>query len=64
MDFWAESFKLSGGNMRSMVAAYLTAESAGPLTMPLPIYAIQREYQKLGRLTPTSEFGPYAVPLV
>ncbi|ATL81569.1 hypothetical protein [Streptomyces sp. DSM 41534] len=50
--------------MRSMVAAYLTAESAGPLTMPLPIYAIQREYQKLGRLTPTSEFGPYAVPLV
>lgn len=29
------------------------------MTMETVIHAIQREYQKLGRLTLASEFGPY-----
>ncbi|AGP52664.1 ATP-binding protein [Streptomyces rapamycinicus] len=61
LDFCAESFELAGGNIRSVAvtAAYLAAESGGPVTMPGLIHALQREYQKLGRLTLASEFGPY-----
>ncbi|MFE4590789.1 ATP-binding protein [Streptomyces laurentii] len=61
LDFCAEAFELSGGNIRSIAvtSAYLAAEAASPLTMPMLIHAIQREYQKLGRLTLASEFGPY-----
>ncbi|WP_181766738.1 ATP-binding protein [Streptomyces albidus (ex Kaewkla and Franco 2022)] len=61
LDFCADSFELAGGNIRSIAitAAYLTAESGAPVTMPDLIHAIQREYQKLGRLTLASEFGPY-----
>jgi winged helix domain-containing protein/ATPase family protein associated with various cellular activities (AAA) len=61
LDFCAESFELAGGNIRSVAitAAYLAAESGHPVTMPDLIHAIQREYQKLGRLTLASEFGPY-----
>lgn len=42
-----------------MTSAYLAADTDGPVTMPTLIHAIQREYQKLGRLTLASEFGPY-----
>ncbi|MFD5031026.1 ATP-binding protein [Streptomyces sp. NPDC058405] len=61
LDFCATSFELAGGNIRSVAvtAAYLSAESGTPVTMPTLIHAIQREYQKLGRLTLASEFGPY-----
>ncbi|MEW2493303.1 ATP-binding protein [Streptomyces nodosus] len=61
LDFCATSFELAGGNIRSVAvtAAYLAAESGTPVTMPVLIHAIQREYQKLGRLTLASEFGPY-----
>ncbi|MFJ2909449.1 ATP-binding protein [Streptomyces sp. NPDC087228] len=59
--FCAENFELAGGNIRSIAvtAAYLAADTGGPVTMPTLIHAIQREYQKLGRLTLASEFGPY-----
>ncbi|MEW1724986.1 ATP-binding protein [Streptomyces sp. NPDC093109] len=61
LDFCADSFELAGGNIRSIAitAAYLSAESGTPVTMPTLIHAIQREYQKLGRLTLASEFGEY-----
>ncbi|MGW3950397.1 ATP-binding protein [Streptomyces sp. NPDC004752] len=61
LDFCAESFELSGGNIRSVAvtAAYLAADSGHPVTMADLIHAVQREYQKLGRLTLASEFGPY-----
>ncbi|MFF4752177.1 ATP-binding protein [Streptomyces sp. NPDC002514] len=61
LDFCADSFELSGGNIRSVAvtAAYLAAESGTPVTMADLIHAVQREYQKLGRLTLASEFGPY-----
>ncbi|MFE2929982.1 ATP-binding protein [Streptomyces sp. NPDC059278] len=59
--FCAENFELAGGNIRSIAvtSAYLAADTDGPVTMPTLIHAIQREYQKLGRLTLASEFGPY-----
>ncbi|MGW6245476.1 hypothetical protein [Streptomyces roseolus] len=44
---------------QSFAATHLAAEADDSLTMPMPmpIHAVQREYQKLGRLTPASEFG-------
>lgn len=61
LTFCAESFELAGGNIRSVAvtAAYLSAESGEPVTMPDLIRGVQREYQKLGRLTLAAEFGPY-----
>ncbi|SEB76929.1 ATPase family associated with various cellular activities (AAA) [Streptomyces sp. 2131.1] len=59
--FCAENFELAGGNIRSIAvtAAYLAADTDGAVTMATLIHAVQREYQKLGRLTLASEFGPY-----
>ncbi|MFJ7628672.1 ATP-binding protein [Streptomyces sp. NPDC097595] len=59
--FCAENFELAGGNIRSIAvtAAYLAADMGGEVTMATLIHAVQREYQKLGRLTLASEFGPY-----
>ncbi|RKN44037.1 ATP-binding protein [Streptomyces hoynatensis] len=61
LDFCAESFELAGGNIRSaaVTAAYLAAEAGRPVTMADLIHGVQREYQKLGRLTLAAEFGPY-----
>ncbi|MCX4552540.1 ATP-binding protein [Streptomyces sp. NBC_01500] len=61
LTFCAENFELAGGNIRSIAvtAAYLAADTDGPVIMATLIHAIQREYQKLGRLTLASEFGPY-----
>jgi hypothetical protein len=61
LDFCADAFELAGGNIRSVAvtAAYLAAASGRPATMADLIHAVQREYQKLGRLTLASEFGPY-----
>ena len=61
LDFCATSFELAGGNIRSIAvtAAYLAAAADRPVTMADLIHAVQREYQKLGRLTLASEFGPY-----
>ena len=61
LDFCAAAFELAGGNIRSVAvtAAYYAAESARPVTMPDLIRAVQREYQKLGRLTLDTEFGHY-----
>ncbi|MFD3486833.1 ATP-binding protein [Streptomyces sp. NPDC058665] len=61
LNFCASNFELAGGNIRSIAvtSAYLSAETATPVTMETLIHATQREYQKLGRLTLASEFGPY-----
>ncbi len=61
LDFCAEAFELAGGNIRSVAvtAAYLAAESGTAVTMADLIHAVQREYQKLGRLTLETEFGRY-----
>ena len=65
LDFCAEAFELAGGNIRSVAvtAAYLAAEAGGTVTMADLVHAVQREYQKLGRLTLESEFGRYTALL-
>lgn len=59
--FLAESFSLSGGNIRNIVftAAYLAADEGSAVTMAQLIRATQSEYRKLGRLSTADEFGPY-----
>jgi len=61
LDFCAEAFELSGGNIRSAVitAAYLAAESGRGVGMADLIGAVAREYRKLGRLVLEREFGRY-----
>ncbi|MEU4895062.1 ATP-binding protein [Streptomyces sp. NPDC044780] len=59
--FCADRFELAGGSIRAcaVTAAYLAAESGGPLTMRLLVTAVAQEYRKLGRLVLEGEFGPY-----
>jgi hypothetical protein len=61
LDFCAEAFELSGGNIRSIAitAAYLAADEGRPLNMADIIRGVHREYRKLGRMVVASEFGPY-----
>ncbi|MDO0934851.1 AAA family ATPase [Streptomyces sp. DG2A-72] len=59
--FCADRFELAGGSIRAcaVTAAYLAAESGGPLTMRQVVTAVAQEYRKLGRLVLEGEFGPY-----
>jgi hypothetical protein len=61
LDFLAESFQLSGGEIRNIAvtAAYLAADQARPVGMADLIRATEREYRKLGRMCVEAEFGPY-----
>lgn len=61
LDFAAQRFELSGGNIRAIAvtAAYMAAASDQPATMLDLMRATQREYRKLGRLCVEAEFGPW-----
>jgi SpoVK/Ycf46/Vps4 family AAA+-type ATPase len=61
LDFCAQAFELSGGNIRNIAfaASYLAAAGDGRVGMPELMHAVGREYRKLGRLCTPSEFGPY-----
>lgn len=61
LDFCAESFELTGGNIRSAstTAAYLAAAVARPVGMTDVVTAVEQEYRKLGRLVLAGEFGKY-----
>jgi SpoVK/Ycf46/Vps4 family AAA+-type ATPase len=61
VDFLAESFELSGGNIRNiaLTAAYLAADGDRAVSMADLVVGTEREYRKLGRLCVESEFGPY-----
>jgi SpoVK/Ycf46/Vps4 family AAA+-type ATPase len=61
LDFCAQAFELSGGNIRSIAitAAYLAADSGRPVAMVDLIRGVHREYRKLGRMVVAAEFGPY-----
>jgi hypothetical protein len=61
LDFLADSFELTGGNIRSAAttAAYLAAAKGTPVTMLQVIAAVEQEYRKLGRLVLEREFGHY-----
>jgi hypothetical protein len=56
LDFYAGSFALAGGNIRSaaITAAYLAAETGSAIDDGHLTAAIQQEYRKLGRLLPTN----------
>jgi len=62
VDFLARQFTLTGGSIRNAVltAAFLAAEAGTPITMATLVLGLQREFQKLGRLVPAADFGPYA----
>jgi AAA+ superfamily predicted ATPase len=50
----AQRFKLSGGHIKNIAlsAAFLAAETGGPVTMAHLLQATQREYQKMGKVMP------------
>ncbi|MFJ3219198.1 AAA family ATPase [Kitasatospora sp. NPDC086801] len=60
--FCARHFELAGGSIRAcaVTAAYLAAETGRPLGMAELVFAVEREYRKLGRLVLESEFGPWS----
>jgi len=57
LDFYARSFPVSGGNIRSaaITAAYLAAETGSAIDDEQLTAAIQQEYRKLRRLLPTTD---------
>jgi Winged helix domain, variant/ATPase family associated with various cellular activities (AAA) len=59
LEFLAERFELSGGNIRNVAvsAAYLAADDGSEVTMSHLIRGTLIEYRKLGRLTVEAEFG-------
>ena len=61
LEFLARQFKISGGNIRNIVlaAAFLAADEGSILGMAHLIRGTRREYQKLGRLITSTEFGEY-----
>lgn len=58
LEFFARSFALSGGNIRSAAttAAYLAAESGACIGGAQVTSAVQQEYRKLGRLYPVNSY--------
>jgi len=62
LDYMANQFKLSGGNIRNvaLAAAFLATSEGSEVSMMHLIRAAQRELQKLGRTHAPAEFGRYA----
>ena len=62
LDFLAHQFTLTGGSIRNaaLTAAFLAAEAGTPITMATLVLGLSREFQKLGRLVPATDFGPYS----
>ncbi len=56
----AAQFDLSGSNIKAILysAAYMAGAEGAPLSMRHVAKAMQYEYQKLGRLINSNEFGP------
>jgi SpoVK/Ycf46/Vps4 family AAA+-type ATPase len=59
LEFLAQQFKLSGGNIKNiaLASAFLAAADGGKVTMDHLRHATQREYQKLGKSLSTVELG-------
>ncbi|HET7486666.1 MAG TPA: ATP-binding protein [Acidimicrobiales bacterium] len=62
LEFCAGQFDLTGANIRNVAvaAAFFAADAGPPVEMEHVIRALEREYEKLGRLRNNAEFGPYA----
>ncbi|MFP5287945.1 MAG: AAA family ATPase [Thermoanaerobaculia bacterium] len=61
LGFMASRFELPGGNIRNiaLASAFLAAADGGAVTMSHLIRATQREYQKMGKVMLSGEFGEY-----
>ena len=61
LDFMADRFELSGGNIRNICvsAAYFAASAEGSVRMEHLVRATAQEYRKLGRLCTAREFGAW-----
>ena len=61
LDFMATRFQLAGGNIRNIAlsAAFMAADDGGVVKMDHIIQALQREYQKMGKVIIDGEFGDY-----
>jgi SpoVK/Ycf46/Vps4 family AAA+-type ATPase len=61
LDFCADAFELSGGDIRAIAVTvgYRVAAGSRDVTMTDVIAAVGEEYRKLGRLCLEAEFGPY-----
>ncbi|HWN43891.1 MAG TPA: AAA family ATPase [Thermoanaerobaculia bacterium] len=61
LDFMARRFEIPGGNIRNiaLASAFLAASDGGVVTMAHLIRATQREYQKMGKVVLSGEFGEY-----
>jgi ATPase family associated with various cellular activities (AAA) len=61
LDFLAERFELTGGNIRNvtLAGAYLAAREHSPVCMTHLVRGIHRELLNLGRLVRAADFGPY-----
>ncbi|MBS0157878.1 MAG: AAA family ATPase [Nitrospira sp.] len=59
LEFLAQQFKLSGGNIKNiaLASAFLAAADGGKVTMGHLRHATQREYQKLGKTLSSVELG-------
>ncbi|HYT39259.1 MAG TPA: ATP-binding protein, partial [Acidimicrobiia bacterium] len=62
LKFLARQFTITGGSIRNvaLTAAFLAAEAGTPITMTTLVLGLQREFQKLGRLVPATDFGSYS----
>jgi hypothetical protein len=61
LEFLAERFELTGGNIRNIcvAAAFGAAAQQIPISMSLLVSNVALEYRKLGRLCNASEFGDW-----
>ncbi len=60
-DFLSRQFELSGGQIRNVAlrSAYLAAQEGESIALKHVLRAIQREFQKQGRIILSDEFAPY-----
>jgi ATP-dependent 26S proteasome regulatory subunit len=58
LDFVAQRFELTGGNIRNiaLAAAFLAADNSGRVDMTHLLRAIKREYQKMGKVLTDDTF--------
>ncbi|MBI9044441.1 MAG: ATP-binding protein [Anaerolineaceae bacterium] len=63
LDFMAQRFEVSGGNIRNiaLAAAFLAAQDGGVVNMEHVLQATRREYQKMGKVMLAEEFENHTV---
>ena len=62
LGYMARRFEMAGGNIRNiaLAAAFFAADDGEIVNMPHLIRAVQREYQKMGKVVVNGEFDDYA----